>query len=612
MKIGKGDAISIADLFKDELQYRIPRYQRRYIWDQTNWKVLWEDITQFLYVEEEHVNKKHFTGTIVTLPDKNQIDETENSLPTENFRHLDVHEIIDGQQRLTTFQVIFCAIRDIATSEEYSVPHLADKIESYVVLDQYDIGLERTWIEQIAHNDTKDNAENEFSPYRFVPKGYDRDIFQSVVESKTSGTSGSILDAYEYFKKVITNYLESENSSLENLTDVLLNNFHVVKIELDRGDDPEKIFESINDTGRSLDEFDYLWNHLFLRTRKLGKRESDILYNQYWKKFEDTPFWDSAKRRDMFFRAFLMAKRGPKCLANEEKGIKAFDLYREYSKTLPGNPQLSVKYELDQLSCYADSYQDMYDSDLDSGTSILRQFGIQMQFDPLNLPCLDSFILFLKHELELTTEHLSDVFEILKSYIVRRILCATRNEDIYEEINASFSTLIETRSRDFIALHILNSLEASWPKTDDLVKKALEQAWSKDNNLILYILYELEIHKGQDPSMLGLEDLQGLGRIVSPNFYSDYHALDSIGNLMPLKLDPEGYPDNSRFDNEKKELLKYYAADLILTEEVCNQSCWNAKEIHERTQDLLSCFDQIWKSWNQLSKDQNWKPSDRP
>ena len=37
MKIGKGDAISIADLFKDELQYRIRRYQRRYIWDQTDW-----------------------------------------------------------------------------------------------------------------------------------------------------------------------------------------------------------------------------------------------------------------------------------------------------------------------------------------------------------------------------------------------------------------------------------------------------------------------------------------------------------------------------------------------------------------------------------------------
>lgn len=218
MKIGKGDAISIAGLFKDELQYRIPRYQRRYIWDQTNWKVLWEDITRFLYAEG--TDEKHFTGTIVT---KNPINETQFSQP------LDTREIIDGQQRLTTFQVIFCAIRDIAKS---SLPPLKDKIEGFIKLAPYEIDREKTRINRITDNEAKQKAQNDFSPYRLVPKGHDRKVFQSVIEGKISGQSGSIVDAYAYFKEVIENYLRTEDSSLEDLMDILLSNFHVVQIEL--------------------------------------------------------------------------------------------------------------------------------------------------------------------------------------------------------------------------------------------------------------------------------------------------------------------------------------------------------------------------------------------
>ena len=603
MKIGKGDAISIANLFTDKLQYRIPRYQRRYIWDQANWKVLWEDIARFLYAKG--TNEKHFTGTIVTLPDKNPINETQPSRP------LDTHEIIDGQQRLTTFQVIFCAIRDIATS---SLPPLKEKIKGFIELDPYEIQREEARIKDIKDNEIRRKAENDFSPYRLIPKGHDRKVFQSVIEGKTSGQSGSIVDAYAYFKKVIEDYLRSKGSSLEHLMDILLSNFHVVQIELERGDDPEKIFESINDTGRSLDEFDYLWNHLFLRTRVLGERRSDDLYEQHWKKFEERTFWDSAKRRDMFFRAFLMAKWGPKCFENEEKTIKAFDLYREYSKTigddskykeeLKHNSALSpVEYELKQLSCYADCYQELHDSDWSSGSSNLKEFGVQMQFDPLNLPRLASFILFLKHESGLTNQQLLDVLDILKSYIVRRMICAKRNEDIYENINEIFTNAI--RSKLTVA-RILEALMPSWPDPygstweksgkGGEVHEALKQAWSKDNNLILYILYEIEIHKRGDRSTLTLNDLTGPERIVS-ECPPDYYAPDSIGNLMPFKkiLNLDDYPCDSPFN---KSFLKECAADLKLTEEICKEGSWAADQINARTKDLLNCFDKIWKPWN--------------
>ncbi len=601
MKIGKGDAISIAGLFKDELQYRIPRYQRRYIWDETNWKVLWEDITRFLYAKRK--DKKHFTGTIVTLP-----DEISFSQP------LKTHEIIDGQQRLTTFQVIFCAIRDIATSSDRCDSSLENKIKGLITLPEYEIGREKKRIEEIANNEVKEKEQNEFSCYRFVPKGHDRIVFESMINGNTSRLSGGIVDAYVYFKKVITDYLKTEEYLLEHLMDILLSKFHVVQIELERGDDPEKIFESINDTGRALDEFDYLWNHLFLRTRKLEQRSSDDLYEQHWKKFEESTFWDSAKRRDMFFQAFLMAKWGPKCFVNEERIIKAFDLYREYSKTIKDNLKYKeklrrnstlspVEYEFKQLSCYADSYQELHDLAYSSGISSLREIAVQMQFDPLNLQRLDSFILFLKHESELTDEELSEVLDILKSYIVRRMICAKRNEDIYEKINEIFSGAIKST---LTVKGVTDALLGSWPDPNGStwikdgkggeVQEALKQACSKDNNLILYILYEIEIYKGGDRSALTLNDLTGPEPIISESL-SNYYALDCIGNLMPFRqrLDPEEYPCDSSFN---KSYLKACGADLKLTEEICQEHSWDENQIDKRTEDLLNCFDKIWKPWN--------------
>ena len=385
--------------------------------------------------------------------------------------------------------------------------------------------------------------------------------------------------------------------------DVLSDNFHVIQIELETEDEPEKIFESINDTGRALDEFDYLWNHLFLRTRKISERKGDELYDLHWKKFEKETFWDSAEKRDLFFKTFLMAKQGPKCFERTKKTIKAFDLYREYSKTLLDDPKYikacsddpsldQVEYEFRQLSCYADSYQDLYGPYLISESSELRKFGNRMQFDHLNLPRLDSFILFLVHEVELVGGYLTDVFEILESYIVRRLLCAKRNEDIHAEINAFFDAITVPK---FTVKDLTDSLYGSWPDSEQ-VEKALNQAWSKDENLILYILYGIELHKGGlKNSQLGFKDLKGPMRIVYPNFLSDFHVAASIGNLTFFTSLPDDGLFSSPFDIEKKLHLEELAENLILTKEICAKESWNTSEITDRTANLFYHFEQIWK-----------------
>ena len=92
--------LNISKLFSHPVQYKVPHYQRWYVWNKTNWRTLWEDIL----AQCQDSYKEHFTGSIVTR-------EISKGEP-------EIFEVIDGQQRLTTFQIILCVIRDILVSKE--------------------------------------------------------------------------------------------------------------------------------------------------------------------------------------------------------------------------------------------------------------------------------------------------------------------------------------------------------------------------------------------------------------------------------------------------------------------------------------------------------------
>lgn len=76
-------------------RYAVPHYQRDYTWNQDQWAELWNDITTAF-----NGNKEYFLGSFV--------------LNTENLDSQGLYEIVDGQQRLTTFTILFSVIRDLA------------------------------------------------------------------------------------------------------------------------------------------------------------------------------------------------------------------------------------------------------------------------------------------------------------------------------------------------------------------------------------------------------------------------------------------------------------------------------------------------------------------
>ncbi len=115
---------SLKTLFQDF--YRVPDYQREYVWGETDPKGTGgEEVEQFLsdiHNEFQNVTKddapEYFIGTIVVCCGKD-----------------DVFDLIDGQQRATTAYITLCAIRDAFRDLSCAPP---DELEGQIAFSSID------------------------------------------------------------------------------------------------------------------------------------------------------------------------------------------------------------------------------------------------------------------------------------------------------------------------------------------------------------------------------------------------------------------------------------------------------------------------------------------
>lgn len=462
---------AVAYLFNEKTRYQVPLYQRRYVWQEANWEALWRDAIDL------QGDRNHFTGTIIKkLGDKS-----------------DSYIIVDGQQRLTTFQIIFCVIRDLWESGTYTEgirPDLNKEIEhklfTLTKLGSLGTGSLQRTTSLNEENGADSNVNSEKYPYRiFITKERERKAFELVVSGelwenevkcknlsfqkafnllfqKGSGDQQNqsqqhrIITAYAYFGQEITKHLVNKTDQhlhLVKLLDTLLYNFFAVSATLESEDRPHQAYRSINDTGVALDEFDLLRNDLFLRAGKKEKQEE--LYGEFWAVFgEDgveNHFWEKPGRTDQFLKDFLMAKLGTK--TDFSKRLFHHVYKGAYYKTLKKelkideNDSKFVEREFLELSEYAKTYEEMEDPTTDIGRRWQFYKDLNSIFENLDLTSIPPFMLYIANELKLKSNERDRVYQVLESYVLRCQLRHGVNEDKItpRRINALFDAIITGR-----------------------------------------------------------------------------------------------------------------------------------------------------------------------
>ena len=623
---------NIAGIFEPTQQYVIPLFQRHYVWNEKEqWHPLWEDITAKAAkrtVGESRRDKlqPHFTGAIVIQQKKT------------NTNQVPVYEIIDGQQRLTTFQAILCAVRDVCKEDDSAADFLAIATDAKKYL--FNTGRH-------AHGDGK---------FKLMPTEYDKAAFKAVVNGVSAGESGLIVNAYRYFKSKIQNFINGNKDKANALFDAVAEDFGLVSIQIDNEDEPELIFESLNARGKPLMAFDLLRNNLFLRTRQSAGEDRDALYKKYWRHFE-IPFWEQsvgAGRRkttlsELFLQHFLSAK-----LATDNVEPLFHTYQKEYRKNLSDDTQ-TTESELTELHRYSGFYKRIAISGDDS------ELGKAMQvYHFLNITTLRPFVLYLVAEAGLSGEQGEHVFHALESYTMRRAICTKQK---LKNFNKFFPELIK-RLREktcpvpavFELLRDEKDDTNKWP-LDREVLTALSGHWEDvgvSTKLMRYILRRIEWrmrqndrrHEGDEPPVLNDLTLEHIlpekwwqhwllpsksGHMVKwediisdkykrdhPDWNDDYppegaedsalankaykKSLDtareraalmwSIGNLTLLTQPLNSTASNRPF-HEKKKLMDEHST-LLLNNDIRRETNWDVAEIKNRTKRLHGLFCKIW------------------
>ena len=622
------DRKSVGSLFNRPVQYEIPIYQRRYVWGMENWDTLWKNIIDNF---EGRTESKHFTGAIVTrhIPEVNGKQNT-----------IEKYEIIDGQQRLTTFQIILCAFKDLCKSDDSDS---TDAFKKRVKVHIANPTSRLVGYDDIIDGDIDSDGEPvKKAVYKLLPTDYDSKVFRAIINQtseenndKSYNIQHSIQSAYNNFSKWIGDYVGDDNGKMVELLNSFIGNFEVAVINLDKTDQSQDIFLSINATGRQLSEFDYFRNYIFLQTIEKEKRNS--LYNDYWHRFEIAPW--TTEKLDKFFRVFLMAKLGSKVFRND---TKLFDLYQEdYVGKLTERNQHSEN-ELTELSKCAEIYKDLDDPDSKFGNRIqfYKDLSIRDKDNPSseiklqhqrNIVRVQSFILHLKNELSRQDEELSTVFEILESYIARRLLVDPVDDWYgFETIEIYLNQLV-AKARYFTIDDLVGFLSLSkksgrrkWTSNSEVERQFKRGLHREDGSgrrfrdclwfAESYILFRIENLKrqkqGEDPLPLNFED-----------FYSTFSYRERMINTRKLGRDAWTSPGNltlciadivrpaiNSFAKEKEFLQKksknstYKNTTLLLNMNICEHVKWDRDDIYYREQDLLNCFFEIWKPADEFSK----------
>lgn len=236
-----------------DARFRIPLYQRVYSWTRNQCDELWEDI-----LRAAQAGAEHFMGTVLARPGE------EGAAADGSFRQID---LVDGQQRLVTTTLLLAALSDAA--------HAMAAPDMQALAAEID---ERFLFVRVG-NETLTKME-------LAPA--DQPTFSALL-------CGNALPDEDDLSANITNNCTAFKENLHTAVDIKavmdgLRCLTVIFAQLEEGDEPQSVFESLNSKGKGLSSSDLIRNLLFAR---FGYEEQKRIYEQYWMPiegmFEDDP-----------------------------------------------------------------------------------------------------------------------------------------------------------------------------------------------------------------------------------------------------------------------------------------------------------------------------------
>ncbi len=531
-------------------QFVIPIYQRLYSWEKEQCKQLWDDIIK---IGGNDKMNRHFIGSILYVRDDNT--------------HSSPLLIIDGQQRLTTITLLFIALRNRSSDEVKR-----KKMESYLI------------------NSGNDGDKK----FRLILSESDKDTLLSLIDKnrrKPSEPSLKIVENFELFEKWISEWISENTGKLETIFKGL-KKLMIVWIALEKRDDPQLIFESMNSKGIKLTQADLIRNYIIMETETEEKQKN--FYNQYWRAMEEN-FKQNEKLFDRFVRHYLTIKTGK--IPNEKRVYGAFKHYQQ-------KEGIEIEDLLKDLQKYCGyfcqiAFKKEADKDLNKALSFLVDLEMDVVY-PLLLELYSDY-----KDGVLSKQDFIPIIYLTESYICRRAVCGLGTNSL-NKIFPSFTKKIDKKQylksveKRFGSLTGGQRFPNDFEFKDSFITKELYD--KKKPGKTKNFLERLENFDTKEPvntekcntehimpQTLNLEWERDLGE----NFKAIHEKyLHTIGNLTLT-----GY--NSEYSNksfqEKRDMENgFKQSSLKLNQSLKDLEVFGEKEIKKRANDLTDWALKIW------------------
>jgi len=545
------------------IQFVIPVYQRNYDWTHSECKQLLNDV-----ISTASENRgTHFIGSIVYVH--------EGTVTISEVKEL---VIIDGQQRLTTINILYVALyrfaKDVEKQQDAERLYNMFLTNQYVQKESSKLKLKQTDSNSLAFRAIMRGTENEYDTY------------------------SNVIENYNYFRSIITE---------ENFDLILngLNRLIFVEISLERDkDDPQRIFESLNSTGLDLSQSDLIRNFILM---DLTPKNQQRIFEQIWNPIEENAK-DLVKQKSLvsaYIRDYLTLRN--KKIPNKNK------VYLSFKNLYSNKKEEAYQQELEKIKSLSAHYKKFINPSTVTDAAIRKELEY---INRLEINVAYPFLLQVFEDTEnglLEKEELIKILRLIQSYAWRRFIVGLPTNALNKIFMSLYSEVDTEEYYDSIARALVTKKGNAKFPTDEELKLALRNkdlynTQPKNRNYLFELLENYQNREYVDTSNENITIEHIYPQTPTEDWVKDLSQeeyflfkekhLNTISNLTLSgnngSLSNKSFLDKKQMNKDGKE-QGYQYSRLWLNSYLKTIDEWNIANYENRFNIIYERFLKIWK-----------------
>ena len=628
-------AMSIRSLLESNAKFAVPRFQRNYSWGREQALELWNDLVENfeVYCKANQCSNmnllsetQYLLGSIVLVRGKGLNNE---------------FAVIDGQQRLATVTMLFCAIRDMVREDlkryegdppaetEHSRRQIDDLVEGFT---KYGVGNKTLWkldlndidrdtFREIQEYEVEDDTqyeriekklksdfkmsdsqqhiyENYVSLHDEISKAAELGFKRPTLKQTAVKTAKKQPDKYEQEK--IAARVENIASIKDFLIYVANNNF-VVQVMIDNDSTAFQVFETLNSRGSELAKSNLIKNHI------LNKAGSDKVVQEDLSRRWDRIFAEviGEQNHDEFVLESLRSRS-----TSTEHNLTTKNIYKIVRDNLRDVGSRECKAFVSNLEQDAEFVATLNNPKLADSVFRDEVYGMQL----LRAKLVRFPIVAAYRKLSEVNDDLVQLCTLLQKFFFKSRIVAREHPGAVDKIMTDVTSIVHEKS----ASQILPEVKTLLLEKDDhayFIQEFARFMRKPKKDTARYVLYQL--NKKMSNPYSGVKPIENLtlehilpkkpegwneeeffGTRDSGKSFADH--VDRLGNLTLLELPPNAALKNKTFDkkkycvNKKSVQVGYQGSMLPINKYILTKKHWTEEVITKRESEFLELANKIW------------------